>query len=251
MAFTVMAAVLGSLVLALTFIPAGARTFLANASEKHWEGFERLRARYEGLVGTTLRRPAPVLVSAVVAISIAVWSGAHLGTEFMPRLDEGAVLLQTRRPASTSLDEGIRYSTRLELALRDFPEVETIVSKLGRPDLATEAMGTYESDTYVMLADRSTWRPGGKAALIERMDSVVGEIPGLDVAFTQPIQMRLDEAETGITTDVGIKIFGSDADTLALLADRIERALTGVRGAQDLKAVAAERVKQVQVRVRR
>jgi cobalt-zinc-cadmium resistance protein CzcA len=251
MAFTVMAAVLGSLVLALTFIPAGARTFLATASEKHWEGFDRLRERYERLVGTTLRRPTPVIAGALLAIGVAVWSGAHLGTEFMPRLDEGAVLLQTRRPASTALPEGIRYSTRLELALRDFPEVETIVSKLGRPDLATEAMGTYESDTYVMLADRSTWRPGGKAALIERMDSVVSEIPGLDVAFTQPIQMRLDEAETGITTDVGIKVFGSDADTLALLAGRVERALVDVRGAQDLKALAAERVKQLRVTVRR
>lgn len=251
MAFTVMAAVLGSLVLALTFIPAAARTFLVTATERRWEAFERLRIRYERLIDGTLRRPAPVVGVALVAIVLAVISGAHLGTEFMPRLDEGAVLVQARRPASTALNEGIRYSTRMEVALRDFPEVSTVVSKLGRPDLATEAMGTYESDTYVMLTDRSNWRPGGKDALIRRMDSAIAQIPGLDVAFTQPIQMRLDEAETGITTDVGVKIFGSDVDTLAALAGRIELALASVLGAEDLKAVAAERVKQLRVTVRR
>jgi len=244
MAFTVMAAVLGSLVLALTFIPAGARTVLSRTTERHWEAFERLRARYERLVATTLRRPLPVIVGALVLFVVAMAGATRLG-------DEGAILLQARRPASTSLEEGVRYSTRMEIALRDFPEVETIVSKLGRPDLATEAMGTYESDTYVILTPHDRWRPGGKDALIARMDSALKHIPGLDVAFTQPIQMRLDEAETGITTDVGVKLFGSDVDTLAALAARIEALVGGVAGAEDLKTAAATRVKQLRVAVRR
>ncbi|HET9064259.1 MAG TPA: CusA/CzcA family heavy metal efflux RND transporter [Gemmatimonadales bacterium] len=251
MAFTVMAAVLGSLVLALTFIPAGARTVLGRTTERHWEAFERLRARYERVVAATLRRPRPVIVTAVVLFVVAMAGATTLGSEFMPRLDEGAILLQARRPASTSLEEGVRYSTRMEIALRDFPEVETIVSKLGRPELATEAMGTYESDTYVILTPHDRWRPGGKDALIARMDSALKHIPGLDVAFTQPIQMRLDEAETGITTDVGVKLFGSDVDTLAALAARIEALVGGVAGAEDLKTAAATRVKQLRVAVRR
>lgn len=251
MAFTVMAAVLGSLLLAMTFIPAAARTFLANTTERHWEAFDRLSDRYGKLIAATLKRPMAVLAPALVVIALAIISAGRLGSEFMPRLDEGAVLIQAKRPGSTSLSEGVRYSTMIERALHDFPEISTAVSKLGRPDLATEAMGTYESDTYVILTDHSTWRPGGKAALIARMDSALAVIPGLEVAFTQPIQMRLDEAETGITTDVGVKIFGSDVDTLALLAGKIERALVGVSGAEDLKTIAAERVKQVRVRVRR
>lgn len=251
MAFTVMAAVLGSLVLALTFIPAGARTILGNATERHWERFERFRQRYERLVAFTLTHPAPIVATAVVLFAGAMLAASRLGSEFMPRLDEGAILLQSRRPASTSLAEGVRYSTSLELALRDFPEVEKIVSKLGRPDLATEAMGTYESDTYIILTPHDQWRPGGKEALIARMDSALDHIPGLDVAFTQPIQMRLDEAETGITTDVGVKIFGTDVDTLAALAERIEGVLRDVKGAEDLKTAAATRVKQLRVAVRR
>lgn len=251
MAFTVMAAVLGSLVIALTLIPAAARTFLAKAVEPEWPAFERLRERYERLVARTLVQPRPVVIGALIAIAIAVWSGTHLGTEFMPRLDEGAVLVQGRRPPSTALPEGVAFSTDLERALRDFPEVTTIVSKLGRPDLATEAMGTYESDTYVILADHGTWRPGGREGLIARMDSALAEIPGLSVAFTQPIQMRLDEAETGITTDIGVKLFGTDPDTLADLAVQIEQALADVPGAEDIKAVAASRVKQLRVTVRR
>jgi heavy metal efflux system protein len=251
MAFTVMAAVLGSLVIALTLIPAAARTFLAHAVEPEWPAFERLRERYERVVARTLVEPKPVVIGALLAIGVAVYSGTHLGTEFMPRLDEGAVLVQGRRPPSTALAEGVAFSTDLERALRDFPEVTTIVSKLGRPDLATEAMGTYESDTYVILASHDQWRPGGREGLIARMDSAIAEIPGLSVAFTQPIQMRLDEAETGITTDVGIKLFGTDPDTLADLAVRIEQALADVAGAEDIKAVAASRVKQLRVTVQR
>jgi cobalt-zinc-cadmium resistance protein CzcA len=139
------------------------------------------------------------------------------------------------------------YSVAIERALLGLPEVKSAVSKLGRPDLATEAMGTYESDTYVGLRDRSEWRPGGKDALLRAMDSALGAIPGLSFAFTQPIQMRLDEAETGITTDVGVKVIGSDPDTLAVLAGRVERVLTGVPGAAEVRATAASRIKQVRI----
>jgi cobalt-zinc-cadmium resistance protein CzcA len=169
----------------------------------------------------------------------------------MPRLDEGSVLVQGIRPASTALDQGILFSAALERALIDLPEVEVAVSKLGRPDLATEAMGTYESDTYVSLRDRSEWRPGGKDALLAAMDSALSEIPGLEFAFTQPIQMRLDEAETGITTDVGVKVFGEDPDVLAELAGDIEAELIPIAGAADVKITAAARMKELRVDVDR
>ena len=119
----------------------------------------------------------------------------------------------------------------MERALLGLPEVTTVVSKLGRPDLATEAMGTYESDTYVMLKDRSEWRPGGKDALLAAMDEALQTVPGISYAFTQPIQMRLDEAESGITTDVGVKIFRDDAETLAEAAVRAARIVATVHGA--------------------
>jgi cobalt-zinc-cadmium resistance protein CzcA len=139
----------------------------------------------------------------------------------------------------------------MERALLGLPEVQIVVSKLGRPDLATEAMGTYESDTYVTLVPKNEWRSGGKDALLQAMDSALSEIPGLDFAFTQPIQMRLDEAETGITTDVGVKIFGEDPDMLANFASRVEREVGRVAGAADVKVTAASRVKELRIEIDR
>ena len=247
MAFTVTAAVLGSLVLALTFVPAAARTFLVGAHEPETPRFDAFRDRYRRFLGQTLLRPAPVLAAAVILVGGAVWSGTHLGTEFMPRLDEGSVLVQTLRPPSTALEEGTEFSGTLEAALLGLPEVRQVVSKLGRPDLATEAMGTYESDTYVILQPRTEWRDGGKDALLAAMDSALREVPGIDYAFTQPIQMRLDEAETGITTEVGVKIFGSDVERLAELAARVERLLGRVPGAADVRLSATARVSELRV----
>lgn len=251
MAFTVMAALLGSLVLALTVVPAAARTFLARATEPEWPAFERLRARYERLIARTLRHAPAITGAGVVATALALLALSRLGTEFMPRLDEGNVLVQSTRLPSTALADGAAISGQLERALRGLPEVVTVVSKLGRPDLATEAMGTYEADTYVIMAPKAAWRAGGKPAIIAAMDSAIAGIPGVAVAFTQPIQMRLDEAESGITTDVGVQIFGSDPDTLAALAEAVEGVLGGIAGAGDVRASAAARVKQLQVTLRR
>ncbi len=247
MAFTVVAAILGSLLIALTLVPALARVFLQDAKEPHSPRFERFREFYRVFLARTLRHPGLIIGTLAVLFLAAIVGGTRLGREFMPRLDEGSVLVQSRRLPSTALEQGTDYSVAIERALLTLPEVRSAVSKLGRPDLATEAMGTYESDTYVGLRDRSEWRPGGKDALLRAMDSVLSQIPGLTFAFTQPIQMRLDEAETGITTDVGVKVIGSNPDTLALLAARVERVLATVPGAAEVRATAAARIKQVRI----
>ena len=251
MAFTVVAAILGSLVLALTFVPAAANWFLRDTKEVESRRFELLKDWYGRTLGRTLVHPIRVGATALAIVIVALLGATRLGTEFMPRLDEGSVLVQTMRLPSTSLEQGTRFSLALERALLSLPEVEQAVSKLGRPDLATEAMGTYESDTYVTLTERRDWRPGGKDALLAAMDSVLAQVPGIDHAFTQPIQMRLDEAETGITTDVGVKIFGRDPDVLADLAGRVETLLAGVAGAADVKVTAASRVKELAVELDR
>ena len=251
MAFTVVAAVLGSLVLALTVVPAAARTWLARAQEPHSARFERFRERYRDLLGWTLHHRVAVIGPAVLVVAAAVAGAAGLGREFMPRLDEGSVLVQTRRLPSTALEQGTDFSLRIERALRGLPEVLTVVSKLGRPDLATEAMGTYESDTYVILGPQSAWRKGGKDALLAAMDSALQEIPGLSYAFTQPIQMRLDEAESGITTDVGVKIIGADPERLAALGERVGEVLAATPGASEVKATASARVNQLRLELHR
>lgn len=251
MGFTVTFAILGSLLLAMTFVPVAARWFLGNAREVHTPAFDRMKAGYRTLISRLLPRPGRALSAALVLVIAAGVSATRLGTEFMPRLDEGSVLVQTFRLPSTGLQQGVDYSLQIERALLGLPEVSTVVSKLGRPDLATEAMGTYESDTYVMLADKREWRRGGKNALLEAMDSALATVPGVGYAFTQPIQMRLDEAETGITTDVGVKIFGDDPEVLARLADAVERTIDDVPGAADVKATAAFSINELTLRLDR
>lgn len=247
MAFTVVAALLGSLVLALTFIPAASRTFLLRAREVHTPGFDRFRDQYRSFLAGTMERPGRLALAAAAAVVVSLASVPRLGSEFMPRLDEGSVLVQALRLPSTSLDQGVAFSSEIERALVGLPEVVEVVSKLGRPDLATEAMGTYESDTYVILTDRKEWRRGGKDALLAAMDSALSTVPGIEYAFTQPIQMRLDEAESGITTDVGVRIFGSDPDRLAELADRVEAVLARVPGAAEVRVSAAARMSELRV----
>jgi len=247
MAFTVIAALVGSLVLAMTLVPALSRIFLSEAKEVETPFFERLTERYRNLLESTVGHPWRVLGVAALVLALALGSATRLGTEFMPRLDEGTVLVQTVRLPSTGLEQGVKFSSALEKALLGLPEVTTVVSKLGRPDLATEAMGTYESDTYVILKDRNEWRRGGKPALLASMDSALATVPGIGYAFTQPIQMRLDEAESGITTDVGIRIFGNNPQTLAHQALRAEEVLASVPGAADVKITAASSVKELRV----
>jgi cobalt-zinc-cadmium resistance protein CzcA len=251
MAFTVVVAILGSLVLALTFIPAAARVHLRKSKEYATPRFDRFREWYAGLLERTMPRPVAVGGVALFLLLGALVSARFLGSEFMPRLDEGSVLVQGLRLPSTALPTGVEFSSDLERALRELPEVETVVSKLGRPDLATEAMGTYESDTYVILKNRDEWGPGGKEGLLQRMDSVLSRVAGIEYAYTQPIQMRLDEAESGITTDVGVKIFGPDRERLAELAARVERVVAGVAGASEVKVSAASDVKELHVEIDR
>ncbi len=247
MAFVVMMALLGSLVLALTFVPAASLTFLARAREVHTPGFQRIRARYEALLRRTLPRAVPLgLVAGVVVVGTAL-SVTRIGTEFMPRLDEGDILVQALRLPSTGMEAGNAYSRQMEVALLGLPEVEQVVSKMGRPDLATETMGLYESDAYVILRPRSEWRSGGRDALLVAMDSALSTVPGVSYALTQPIQMRLDEAETGITTDVGLKIFGDDPDVLASLANRAEAVLGTVPGAADVIVSSAARILRLEI----
>ena len=245
MAFVVMAALLGSMVLALTFVPAASLTFLKHAREVRTPGFDRFRERYRRFLSRTLERPVALGIIAGFLVVGAALSVPRLGTEFMPRLDEGDVLVQALRLPSTSMEEGNRYSTAMEAALLGLPEVEEVVSKIGRPELATETMGLYESDAYVILRPRSEWRRGGRDALLQAMDSALATIPGVTYALTQPIQMRLDEAETGITTDVGVKVFGDDPDLLAILAQRVERILDRVPGAADVLVSSAARISQL------
>jgi heavy metal efflux system protein len=252
MAFTVVTAVLGSLLLALTFVPSVSALLLKHAHEKPNRPMERLRAAYGRGLEWVFARGTVVVSGAVVVVLLSAGSLAWIGTEFMPKLDEGNILITSRRLPSVSLTEATRLSLEMEKIIKQFPEVVTVVTKEGRPDLATEAMGLFEGDTYVILKPRKEWVTAKTSdGLVEALDSALSVIPGLEIAFTQPLAMRLDEAESGIRTDLGIKIVGPDREVNEALGARILTIVEGVRGAADASVEIADGSGQFRVDVDR
>jgi cobalt-zinc-cadmium resistance protein CzcA len=252
MAFTVVTAVLGSLLLALTYVPAISGWLLHHKTEKAAPLFEAIKARYTQLLDWSLAHGRRVVTVAGVLVAGAVASLAFIGTEFMPKLDEGSILITTRRLPSISLDEATRISTQTERILRRFPEVLTVVTKEGRPDLATEAMGLFEGDLYVILKERNEWvtarEPEG---LVAAFDSALAVVPGVEVSFTQPLAMRIDEAESGIRSDLGVKVISPDLDRNQRYADRILRIIEQVPGNADATVEIADGTGQISIRVNR
>jgi cobalt-zinc-cadmium resistance protein CzcA len=252
MAFTVVCAVLGSLLLALTYVPAVSAWALRSGEIKPAQWLITLTARYGRALRRVMDRPRLVIGSAVVLVVIAVGSLTRIGTEFMPKLDEGSILVTSRRLPSIALDDATRLSMAAERIVKRFPEVVTVVTKEGRPDLATEAMGLYEGDMYIILKDRSEWTTAKTTdGLVAALDSALAVVPGLEIAFTQPLAMRLDEAESGIRTDLGIKVVGPDLEQNQSIAERIRRVVAGVPGAADVGVEIADGTGQIRMQVRR
>lgn len=252
MAFTVVCAVLGSLLLALTFVPALSATLLTHVPETTGGWLDRLRVRYASALDWTLRRGTPVVAVAVLVVLASVGSLTRIGTEFMPKLDEGAILINTRRMPSVSLDDAVRMSTTAEKIVLKFPEVITVVTKEGRPDLATEAMGLFEGDLYVILKDRREWTTATTTeGLVAALDAALRGIPGLSISFTQPLAMRLDEAESGIRTDLGVKVIGRDIAENQRIGQQILQILATTSGSADAAVEVSEGTGQIRVAVRR
>jgi cobalt-zinc-cadmium resistance protein CzcA len=235
MAVTVCAALLGSLVLTLTVVPAASRLLLGRRTKESNEPYmERVRDAYRRILNGVLDHRALVVTVGFLIVAVALGSLYFIGTEFMPRLDEGSVLVQTLRLPSISLTESVDIGLEVERTLMTFPEVTGVVSKLGRPDLATEAMGIYESDVYVNLKPHDEWTTAStKDGLTEAMAAKLAKVPGVVYNFTQPMAMRLDETISGVRADIAVKIFGPDERMLDRKADEVLRVLSRVRGAAD------------------
>ena len=239
MALTVMFALVGSLIIALTLVPVLASLLIKRSPKNHETWLvRRFREAYEPLLDLALRYRARTVGVAAVLFAVGVALAGTRGAEFIPKLDEGAIALQVWRLPSVSVDEAARQSTMLEgVLLRDFSaEVETIVSKTGRPEIATDPMGVEMSDVFVMLKDKSDWRFGSKVELIEAMEDVLNEeVPGAAFGFSQPIELRVSELISGVRSDVAIQVYGADLDELSRIGADIARAVSGIDGADDVK----------------
>ena len=239
MALTVTFALGGSLLLALTLIPVLASFFIRKPPERpETRLVSALRRAYEPLLDRALRRRGLIVAGAATLFAIGVGRASFLGAEFIPKLDEGSIALQVWRLPSVSVEEAARQSGRLEaLLLSEFPsEVRTVISKTGRPEIATDPMGIEMSDVFVMLHPRKNWRYRSKPDLIEAMQRVSDErIPGVALGFSQPIELRVSELISGVRSEVAIKIFGEDLEVLNSVAGRVAGAVSAVPGASDVK----------------
>jgi cobalt-zinc-cadmium resistance protein CzcA len=263
MAITVCTALVGSLLLALTIVPALAsfsfRRGIAQGKhsadthatgEQGWFG-PVSRGYVRTLTGAMDHRVLTTLI-AVVALAAALGSLYFIGTEFMPKLDEGSILVETRKLPGISLTESIAISKTIEERLRKVPEIADVVIKIGRPDFATEAMGINEGDTYLLLRPVETWtRFHTKEQLIEAVAKELDQIPGVAYSFTQPMAMRIDETISGVKADLAIKVFGEDFRELDVLGQQVLRAVSSVRGAADAQMEVTSGVAELSVRVDR
>jgi len=252
MAFTVCAAVLGSLILALTYIPATASFVLRRDTEARGDAhdgawFVRLRTTYERWLDRTLAAPRRTMAAAVALLALALGAVPLLGTEFMPKLDEGYMLIESLRIPSISLPQGMVVSADVERTLKRFPEVANVVTNLGRPQEATETMALNQADVYVMFRPKSAWHAKSLDQLIPRMDSALSQIPGLTYEFSAPMAMRLDEVVSGVKTDLGVKIYGDSLPLLQEKADQIREIVERVRGAEDVSVGVSSGAMQLEV----
>src|SRR5215218_4673969 len=247
MAFTVCVAVLGSLLLALVYVPMVSSFVLSHVEETPSRWFEAVRSRYQRSLAWALAHRGRVVVGATALLAVSLGSVPFLGTEFMPTLDEGSMLIETRRLPSTSLPQGMSIAKEVERTLLRFPEVRSIVTKMGRPELATETMGLYAGDVYVLFKPKRQWVTRSPEALVIKMDSALSDIPGLDYNFTAPMAMRLDEAISGVRTELGVKVFGVSLPILEHKAEEIRGIIATVRGAADVSVDVSTGAMQVEL----
>jgi cobalt-zinc-cadmium resistance protein CzcA len=177
----------------------------------------------------------------------------NLGGEFMPRLNEGDLLIEAVRIPSASLEGAVDASTQIEDLLKTIPEVRLVYCKTGRPEIANDVMGPHQTDVWTMLEPQEKWRPGlTRDDLIEEMDKLLSEnVPGVKFGFSQPIEMRVNELVAGVKSDVAALIYGPDLDELRRISLEVERVLTGIPGAHDVKTPTAGRLPMLRIKVRR
>jgi cobalt-zinc-cadmium resistance protein CzcA len=254
MAVTVMSALTGSLLLALFVVPAACSVALLHKKQGHskwsrwWRRnigrqtthhdrthqkpwFDRLRERYTRSLERAEHHRKLVIGVATALVVVALGSVFFIGTEFMPTLDEGSLVITSLKLPGISLSQSIAMQKQIDQTIRSFPEVSTVVAKMGRPDLATEAMGVYETDAYINFKPMKYWHGKTKQQLANELQTALDKIPGVSYEFTQPMEMRMDETIAGARGDVALKIFGPDLTTLEQLGHRAYGVLASIQGA--------------------
>ncbi|MGB0717116.1 MAG: efflux RND transporter permease subunit [Phycisphaerae bacterium] len=254
MALTVVFALVGSLILSLTLMPVLASLFLPKNPVERDPFLVRVAKRvYRPMLAFVMRQRSFVLTCVGLLLVFGIFMATRLGTVFIPRLSEEAIVINTVRLAGVAIDESVRYGMQIEKLLMDeFPdEIRHIWSRTGAPEVATDPMGLEQTDVFITLSSRDMWkRAETQGELVEQMEIKLAGMPGMRTIFMQPIEMRVNEMVAGVRSDLGIKIFGDDFESLKTLADKVAEILRSVDGASDISVEQVTGQPLLEIRVR-
>ena len=249
LALTMIFAMLGSLLVALTIVPA-ILSYLGGGAEtlKEPRFFLWLKQRYLAALNAALDRRKTTLGVAVALFVIAMASLPFIGTEFLPALEEGAIAINVVRLPNASLPGSVATARFMEAELLTFPEVKTVVSKTGRAEISEDPMGPEQTDLLIMLHPQPDWTTGrSKEDLVAAIQARLGRIPGIRLAFSQPIALRVNELISGVKSDLAVKVFGYDMDRLKETADAVAGRLREIDGAQDVNVEQVTGFSQLEI----
>jgi cobalt-zinc-cadmium resistance protein CzcA len=237
MALTVILALTAALILSVTFVPAAVAVLLGGRVAGHQSRvMQAARRGYERVLDGALGRPALVLGGATLLLLLSLAAASRMGSEFIPSLDEGDVALHALRIPGTSLTQAVSMQAALERALRSVPEVKSTFGKIGTAEVANDPMPPSVADGFVILKPRAEWpdprKP--KSLVVRALEEAVASVPGNKYEFTQPVEMRFNELIAGVRSDVAVKVFGDDLESLLATGESIARVLEGTPGAADV-----------------
>jgi cobalt-zinc-cadmium resistance protein CzcA len=238
MAFTVVTALLSALVLSVTFVPAAMALFVTGkVEEKENIAIRKSKEWYEPMLKWSMFHPWKMIGIAAALVVVSLIMASRMGSEFVPSLDEGDIAVQALRAPGTSLTESVKMQKEVERTLKAFPEVETVIARIGTAEVATDAMPPNIADTYVLLKEKDEWPDPDKlkADLVLEMEKALESIPGNAYEFSQPIQLRFNELISGVRSDLAVKIYGDDLDQLLESAKATANVMQKVDGAADVK----------------
>lgn len=238
MSMTIVFALAGSLLLSLTYVPAVLTMILTGpVSEKESWLLRIVKPMYKRALELASVYRVQTFAIALCLLIFSAITFPMLGSEFIPRLDEGALALQMQQLPSVSLSQSVATGTQAERILRSFPEVTKVVTKIGRAEVATDPMSVDTGDMYVELKPIEKWTSAKtREELIEKMSRALEEkVPQALFSFSQPIELRTAELIAGVRSDIAVKVFGDDLDTLRQTAEKISRVVSKVPGAEDVK----------------
>ncbi len=235
-AITIVFALAAAVLLSLTVIPSLTSLLLGKVSHKEPWLIGKIQSYYQPLLRKALEHPKAVLGAAGLGLLLAVLVFNLVGKSFMPQMDEGTIVLQIEKAPSISLEASMELDKRIQAKiLQEVPEVKSLIARVGSDELGMDPMGINDTDTFLVLKPKSEWRMQNKAELQQAIEKVLTDyFPGINYAFTQPIQMRVDEMLTGVRGDLAVKVFGDDPEKLNESAKQVVEVLSTIDGADNV-----------------